>query len=95
LISEQKEVSSQVVALENERLQAHLEQMEAMVELEKEMSFLGELYPGIVATKDDGDDAPAKKKGKKQTAKEIAFYKTLQGKKEMLAEEEKKLNQMR
>ena len=53
LLAEQAEVSKQVVALEEERLQKSLEHMEAMVELEKEMSFLGELYPSVAATADD------------------------------------------
>ena len=53
LLAEQAEVSKQVVALEEERLEKSLEHMEAMVELEKEMSFLGELYPSVAATADD------------------------------------------
>ena len=53
LLAEQAEVSKHVVALEEERLQKSLEHMEAMVELEKEMSFLGELYPSVASTADD------------------------------------------
>ena len=65
LLVEQAEVSKQVVALEEERLQKSLEHMEAMVELEKEMSFLGELYPSVAATADDVNDRERKAKRSK------------------------------
>ena len=64
LLAEQAEVSKQVVALEEERLQKSLEHMEAMVELEKEMSFLGELYPSVAATADDDGRATNAKRSR-------------------------------
>ena len=65
LLDEQAEVSKEVVALEEMRLQKSLEHMEAMVELEKEMSFLGELYPSVAATADDDGSGGRETKAKR------------------------------
>ena len=97
LLAEQAEVSKQVVALEEERLEKSLEHMEAMVELEKEMSFLGELYPSVAATADDdaggGKATQAKRiKGNGAASGEGAL---LEERRATLAEEERKLSQMK
>ena len=96
LLAEQAEVSKQVVALEEERLEKSLEHMEAMVELEKEMSFLGELYPSVAATADDDTGG-----GKATQAKRIkgngaaGGEALLEERRATLAEEERKLSQMK
>ncbi len=82
--------------MENDRVQASLDQMEAMVELEREMSFIGELYPSVAAAADADEDEKENDGGnKKMTAREAALAKTLAGKKNILTEEERKLDQMR
>ena len=65
LLLEQAEVSKQIVTLEEERLQKSLEHMEAMVELERQMSLLGELYPSVAAITEDGEVGGGDGKAKK------------------------------
>ena len=79
LLVEQAEVSKQVVVLEEERLQKSLEHMEAMVELEREMSFLGELYPSVATTADDdgGGRIERERKAKRSKGNGEHFYDAL------------------
>ena len=96
LLAEQAEVSKQVVALEEERLEKSLEHMEAMVELEKEMSFLGELYPSVAATADDDTGGGKATQAKRMKGNGAASGEALlEERRATLAEEERKLSQMK
>ena len=83
------------MVLEEDRLQKSLEHMEAMVELERQMSFLGELYPSVTAiTEDEGVGGPDGK-AKKIIGSNGGGSALLEEKKATLADEEKKLSQMK
>ena len=95
LLLEQAEVSKQIVTLEEERLQKSLEHMEAMVELERQMSLLGELYPSVAAITEDGEVGGGDGKAKKNIGSNGGGSALLEEKKATLADEEKKLSQMK
>jgi len=99
LLVEQAEVSKQVVVLEEERLQKSLEHMEAMVELEREMSFLGELYPSVATTADDDGSGRIERERKAKRSKGngtgAGGDALLEEKRATLSDEEGKLSQMK